>query len=92
MASGARPFSHEGAQERTQAVIRLVPTTRLFAENVAYDSRTGPRLAELVVQGWIESPEHRENLDGAFDLTGIGVAVAPNGWHYFTQIFVASGQ
>lgn len=92
MASGARPFSHEGFQERTEAVTRILPATRAFAENVAYDGRTGPRLAALVVQGWIDSSEHRANLEGRYDLTGIGVAVARDGRRYFTQIFAGSGR
>jgi uncharacterized protein YkwD len=92
MASGRRPFSHEGFEQRTQAVLAVIPSARAFAENVAYDSRTGPRLAELVVQGWIQSSEHRENLEGPYQITGIGVAVAPNGWRYFTQLFVGAGR
>ena len=92
MASGARAFGHEGFQERTEAVTRALPTVRAFAENVAYDSRTGPHLAQLVVQGWIDSPAHRANLEGRYDLTGIGVAVARNGRRYFTQIFAGSGR
>jgi uncharacterized protein YkwD len=92
MASGERGFGHAGFQERTEAVTRLLPTARAFAENVAYDSRTGPRLAALVVQGWIDSAGHRANLEGGYDLTGIGVAVARDGRRYFTQIFVGSGR
>jgi uncharacterized protein YkwD len=92
MASGERPFGHQEFQARTEAVATLIPTARAFAENVSYDSRTGPRLAQLVVQGWIDSPEHRENLEGRYDLTGIGVAVGRNGRRYFTQIFVGSAR
>ncbi len=90
MAAGRRPFSHEGFEQRTQAILAEIPGARAFAENVAYDSRTGPRLAELVVQGWIQSAEHRENIEGSYQITGIGVGVAPNGWRYFTEIFVGA--
>lgn len=92
MAAGRRPFSHEGFEQRTQVVLAEIPGARAFAENVAYDSRTGPRLAELVVQGWIQSAEHRENIEGSYQITGIGVGVAPNGWRYFTEIFVGAGR
>jgi uncharacterized protein YkwD len=92
MASGRRPFSHEGFEQRTQDVLAVIPSARAFAENVAYDGRTGPRLAQLVVQGWIDSPAHRANLEGRYDLTGIGVAVARDGRRYFTQIFAGSGR
>ena len=90
MASGKRPFSHEGFEDRAKAIAAFIHAPRGFAENVAYDSRSDARLAELVVQGWIRSAEHRENLEGNYDRTGVGVAVAPNGWRYFTQIYVQS--
>jgi uncharacterized protein YkwD len=92
MAAGERSFGHDGFQARTEAVARLLPTARAFAENVSYDSRTGPRLAQLVVEGWIDSPEHRANLEGPYDLTGIGVAIGRDGRRYFTQLFVGSGE
>ena len=92
MASGKRPFSHVGFEDRAKAIAAFIHAPRGFAENVAYDSRSDARLAELIVQGWIRSAEHRENLEGDYDRTGVGVAVAPNGWRYFTQIYVQSGK
>jgi len=59
-----------------------------MAENVAYDSRSGDRLAARVVDDWLASSRHRENIEGDFTDTGIGAARAQDGLYYFTQIFV----
>jgi uncharacterized protein YkwD len=90
MASGNRPFGHDGFEERARAVGALM-TVRSMAENVAYDSRDGSRLASQVVEGWIASAGHRENIEGAYTHTGIGVARGRDGVRYFTQIFVQGG-
>ena len=36
----------------------------------------------------LASPAHRENLEGPYDLTGIGVARSRSGEVFFTQFFV----
>jgi uncharacterized protein YkwD len=87
MASGRRPFGHDGFDARASA-LGSVMTMRSMAENVAYDSRDGSRLASQVVDGWILSSGHRQNIDGTFTRTGIGVARGGDGTRYFTQIFV----
>ena len=46
------------------------------------------RSARLVVEGWIASAGHRQNIEGDFTLTGIGAAAGRDGTRYFTQIFV----
>jgi uncharacterized protein YkwD len=65
----------------------------MVAENIAmqYDSRgfSGLQLARGFVQGWIDSPGHRENLlsDMATD-TGMGLAQSPSsGRWYAVQLF-----
>ena len=65
----------------------------IVLENIAYayDSRgfEAPGLAEKFVQGWIESPEHRENLVDP-DVTQIGVGVAESSqthYYYGVQMF-----
>jgi uncharacterized protein YkwD len=41
------------------------------------------------VEGWLESPGHRENLlDAAVRETGVGIAVDDDGALYFTQLFL----
>lgn len=90
MASGRRPFGHDGFDARASALESMM-TMRSMAENVAYDSRDGSRLASQVVEGWISSSGHRQNIEGTFTRTGIGVARGGDGTRYFTQIFVDGG-
>ncbi len=42
------------------------------------------------MSGWLRSPGHRENIEGAYDLTGIGVARSRQGVYYFTQLFAGT--
>lgn len=87
MALAERSFGHDGFDARAASVRRISPSTAM-AENVAYSSRTGLELPHSLVQGWISSPGHRKNIEGAFQLTGVGVARARDGTSYVTQIFV----
>lgn len=89
MSGRRRDFGHDGFDERAAAIGRFLPI-RALAENVAYDGRTGTRLAEQVVAGWIASSGHRENIEGTFTHTGVGVARGSNGIRYFTQIFLTT--
>lgn len=86
MAERRRPFGHDGFDERADRLGALF-AVRSLAENVAYDSR--PDVAARTVEGWIRSAGHRANLEGAFDVTGVGVARAADGTWYFTQIFAS---
>ena len=55
-----------------------------MAENVAH----GYPSAESVVRGWMNSSGHRHNvLNADVSETGIGIARAPGGGHYFCQVF-----
>ena len=87
MATGRRGFGHDGFEGRAERVAGMFPV-RSMDENVAFDSRTVPCLARLVVEGWIASAGHRQNIEGDFTLTGIGAAAGRDGTRYFTQIFV----
>lgn len=86
MASGRVPFSHNGFDQRVKAIATVVAYSGA-AENVAYNQGyTDP--ASQAVQGWIKSTGHRTNIEGRYDLTGIGVAKNAKGEYYFTQIFI----
>ena len=87
MASRRRPFSHDGFDARAERIGEFLQL-RSIAENVAYDSRSGSQLARQVVEGWIASAGHRQNIEGTYTVTGIGAARATDGTSYFTQIFV----
>lgn len=85
MAQGKIPFSHKGFDERFERLGGFLEISS-GAENVA----NGPLNAKNIVDGWIASTGHRKNIEGDFNLTGIGIALAPNGTYFYTQIFVLS--
>jgi uncharacterized protein YkwD len=82
-----RRLNHDGFNARLNAIGRSIPF-RSGAENVAYNQGFSDP-ARRAITGWLNSQGHRENIEGAFNLTGIGVARSSRGEYYFTQIFVA---
>jgi uncharacterized protein YkwD len=84
MASGKVKFSHDGFDGRAKAI--TVPY-QSFAENVAYNMGFSDPVRNAV-DGWIKSDGHRKNMEGQFNLTGIGIAKNAKGEYYFTQLFV----
>jgi uncharacterized protein YkwD len=59
---------------------------RLVGENIAY----GPKSLQEVVQGWLDSPGHCENImDPRFEEMGIAYATGRSGRHglYWVQLF-----
>ncbi|MEW5846478.1 MAG: CAP domain-containing protein [Bacteroidota bacterium] len=87
MASGKVPFSHKGFDERFNRLSGFLEITT-GAENIA----NGPLNAKHIVSGWLVSPPHRKNIEDDFNLTGIGIAKAPNGTYFYTQIFLKSAE
>lgn len=86
MARGRVPFSHQGFEQRVQAIRRVIPY-RAAAENVAFNK--GYRNpGQQAVQGWIKSPGHRKNIVGHYNRTGVGIAKNAKGEYYFTQLFI----
>jgi uncharacterized protein YkwD len=60
---------------------------RRIAENI-HQQRGAEDPVSAAVESWMESPGHRKNvLDGSFNGSGVGSAVAQDGTHYTTQIF-----
>jgi len=84
MATGKRPFGHDGFNQRESEVQKIVQPFSEMAENVAYGATTGKE----VVQMWKDSPSHRENMLGNYKYMGIGTAVDNHGTIYFTALFV----
>jgi uncharacterized protein YkwD len=82
-------FSHE-TPEGLNPVDRIqragATDFTLAAENVGMTSKRNPN--QEIVQGWMHSPAHRENLLApAFNATGLGIARAADGTYYYTQVF-----
>ncbi|MGK7938795.1 MAG: CAP domain-containing protein [Crocosphaera sp.] len=86
MANKTATFSHDGFDNRAEAVGKTIPY-RSFAENLAY-LKGYTELADVAVKGWINSPGHRKNMEGDFNLTGVGIAKNSEGEYYFTQLFL----
>lgn len=84
MALKKTAFSHNGFEQRIAAISKKEGTMRAAAENVAYGQLT----AKEVVEGWINSPGHRKNIEGNYTLTGIGVYRDNKGIVFFTQLFM----
>ncbi len=76
-------FGHTGLNARAKAIRKALGVISSIGENVA----SGPMNAREVVDGWLNSPGHKRNIEGDFTLTGIGYARDKKGNIYFTQIF-----
>jgi len=75
--------SHDNFFQRKQSLQSNAEASDV-TENVAY----GYSSAESVVQAWLNSPSHKENLEG--DFTDFDVSAEQNneGKWYFTNIFI----
>jgi len=82
MATGKSPFGHEGFTKRAKTIM-----SNLGCEGVGENVAAGKMNAREVVGGWLKSPEHKKNIEGNFNLTGIGYAADKNGVVFFTEIF-----
>jgi len=83
MAAKKIPFGHDGFDKRMASIGKQLKNPMGWAENVA----EGATDAQEVVTMWLNSPTHKKNMEGDYDLTGIGIAAAKDGSLYFTQIF-----
>jgi len=88
MASGKVDFGHDGANARLDIISKSLKDMKGGAENVFYCTGNYENLAGTAVAGWLKSHGHRVNIEGDYNLSGMGVAKAANGDYYFTQIFV----
>ena len=88
MASGAEDFGHNGFDDRIDRLAVNIAFSG-SAENVATNQGADDPAADAV-EAWLNSQGHRENIEGDYDLTGIGVAEASDGSFFFTQIFLRS--
>ena len=86
MAKGKVGFGHDGLEGRVQKVQERLEISGA-AENIAKQKRKHDH-AEVAVRMWLESPRHLENINGDYDLSGVGAARSADGTIYITQIFV----
>jgi hypothetical protein len=88
MARGSVGMGHEGAESRGNALARVITFTQ-FAENIGANNHSASSTAQTALAGWLNSPGHRANIEGNFDLTGIGI-VRSGETFLFTQIFLTT--
>ncbi|MBW4659076.1 MAG: CAP domain-containing protein [Drouetiella hepatica Uher 2000/2452] len=82
----SRNLSHDGFENRVSTIGKSI-SYRSAAENVAYNMGYSTP-ARQAVEGWLKSPGHLKNIEGDYNLTGIGVVKNAQGEYYFTQIFI----
>jgi len=58
-----------------------------LAENISKHDRSSG-FVDAALGQWLGSRAHKKNIDGDYDLTGVGAAQDADGVVYFTQIFV----
>ena len=76
--------NHNGFVERSENIVNLLGAKNV-GENVGYNYKT----SGAVVQAWLESPEHKKNIEGDYSHFGIAVKIHPEtGKKYYTNIFV----
>ncbi|OMQ11563.1 CAP domain-containing protein [[Flexibacter] sp. ATCC 35103] len=65
--------------------IMSVLSAKKVGENVAYNYKT----SEAAVKAWLESPGHKENIEGDYTHFGLSVTTdSKTGKKYYTNIFV----
>lgn len=83
MAARRTSFGHNGFDARSNRISSAISGISEIGENVSMGSTS----AKEVVDNWLRSAVHRENIEGHYRITGIGIAADKKGILYFTQIF-----
>lgn len=76
--------NHDNFTDRSQNIIKALGA-KSVSENIAYNYRT----PQAVIDAWLLSLGHKENIEGNFTHFGISIRENPvNGRKYYTNIFV----
>ena len=75
--------SHDNFYQRKQS-LQANANANIVSENVAY----GFSSAEAVVNAWLNSPSHKENLEGNYTDFDVSAEQNNDGKWYFTNIFI----
>ncbi|MCW5769992.1 MAG: CAP domain-containing protein [Rhodospirillaceae bacterium] len=87
MATGAAPFSHAGMNDRLMPFMGGIFGYHSGGEILAYN-RGAADPAKTAMISWINSPTHKEIIEGDYSRVGVGVARSPDGRYYFTALFL----
>ncbi len=83
MADGSVDFGHDGFSGRIDKICETL-AGNASAENVALGYNT----AADVINGWLNSPGHKDNIEGNYSHTGLSAVMNNKGVYYYTQIFI----
>lgn len=83
MAKHRLPVGHQGFDQRFKTMRLEIDNVAQAAENVA----AGFSNVDMVIDGWLHSPGHRQNILGPYTLTGIAIAYDNEHKPYYTQVF-----
>jgi uncharacterized protein YkwD len=75
--------SHNGFVTRSENIIAVL-NCKSVGENVAYNFKS----PQSTLTAWLNSPEHKKNIEGKFTHTGLSTRADSNGKKYYTNIFV----
>ena len=76
--------NHDDFVARSENIIKVLGAVRV-SENIAYNYNT----SQAAFDAWMNSPNHRENIEGNYTHFGLSIRVNPvNGRKYYTNIFV----
>ena len=84
--AGKGEISHRGFSGRATAM-RESFGHAIVAENVGMNYGM-PDPARKMANRWISSEGHRQNIEGNYHLTGVGVVKTNEGKYFFSEIFV----
>ncbi len=77
-------LSHDLFDERAQNLMNVLGAYKV-GENVAYNF-TCPT---AVLNAWLNSPNHKANLDGDYTHFGLSISICPNsGIKFYTNMFI----
>lgn len=83
-------FAHESPEGRSwidRLQLAGVSGFTMAGENVGQTNRAEPN--REILEGWKQSPAHRENLmSRPMNATGVGIARAPDGRLFYTQLYL----
>ena len=76
--------NHDYFQQRSNNLVQVLGAQRV-GENIAYNYQS----AEGALNAWMNSPGHKENIEGDYTHIGISVTIdETTGKKYFTNMFM----
>jgi uncharacterized protein YkwD len=76
-------MNHNFFQDRAESLIQALGATNV-SENLAYNYAT----PQSVLNAWLNSEGHRENIEGNFTHFGISIRTNAEGKKYYTNMFI----